>query len=277
MELKGIIFDVDGTLADTEEFHRQAFNKAFKDFNLDWHWSRQTYHDLLAISGGKERFRICLQHDTALRDSIKDVSTFIIELHQCKSEHYRTMLANGHIQLRPGIKRLIEEARSEGIMLGIATSSSDANFRTLIKQTLDTRAETLFAAIVTSDIVTDKKPSPVVYQCALAEMGLTAENCIAIEDTANGNKAAQCAGLPVVITTHAYTRDNDFTGASLVIDHLGEDSHPINVAQGNALGKSAVDVELLRYFVGQERQQPAAELVTPSEYTAIDSKSAQSS
>ncbi len=277
MELKGIIFDVDGTLADTEEFHRQAFNKAFKDFNLDWHWSKQSYHDLLAISGGKERFRICLEQDTELRESIEDVSTFIIDLHQCKSEHYRTMLANGHIQLRPGIKRLIAEARAEGIMLGIATSSSEANFQTLIKQTLDTSAETLFAAIVTSDIVTDKKPSPVVYQCALAEMGLTAENCIAIEDTANGNKAAQFAGLPVVITTHAYTRDNDFTGASLVIDHLGDDNLPINVAQGNALGKSAVDVELLRYFVSQERQQPTEDMAMPAEYTAVNNKSAQSS
>lgn len=270
MELKGIIFDVDGTLADTEEYHRQAFNKAFSDYGLDWNWSKQDYHDLLAISGGKERFKICLNKDTDLKARVDNVPKFISDLHQCKSEHYRTMLANGHIQLRPGIERLIKEATEEGIMLGIATSSSHANFLTLIRQTLNVEPETLFTAIVTSDIVTDKKPSPVVYQCALAEMGLTADNCIAVEDTSNGNKAAQFAGLQVVITTHAYTIDNDFDGAALVVNHLGDKENPNTVSQGETLGKKLVDVELLQHYAAQLDNNRDVEPYSQPDYVASD-------
>ena len=109
MKLKGIIFDVDGTMADTEELHRQAFNEAFHEFNLNWHWSKTDYYRLLFISGGKERFKICLEKDKELKSKIIDPHLFIEELHQCKSNHYRKMLSNGHIQLRPGIKRLINE------------------------------------------------------------------------------------------------------------------------------------------------------------------------
>jgi HAD superfamily hydrolase (TIGR01509 family) len=249
MKLKGIIFDVDGTIADTEEFHRQAFNKAFRDFDLDWYWSEQDYHDILSISGGKERFRICLEHDPELRSRIDNITRFINDLHQCKSEHYRTLLHTGAIQLRPGIKRLINEAQDKGVMLGIATSSSTANFHSLIEHTLGVDPKTLFTAIVTSDIVSDKKPCPVVYQCTLAGMGLTADHCIAIEDTSNGNDAARYAGLNTVITTHAYTTDNDFTGASLITSHLGDQDNPMQVRYGETLGKSLVDIELLQYFI----------------------------
>ena len=206
MELKGIIFDVDGTIADTEEFHRLAFNKAFDEFDLDWHWSEEYYHDILAISGGKERFRVCLENDPELKARIDNPQNFIKDLHRCKSEHYRHMLGSGQIKLRPGVERIINEALLEGLTLGIATSSSEANFFTLIEQTLDIDPRQIFKAIITSDIVSDKKPCPVVYQCALAGMGLTPEECIAIEDTANGNEAAQNAGLQAIITTHAYTR-----------------------------------------------------------------------
>ncbi len=251
MDLKGIILDVDGTIADTEELHRLAFNKAFKEFKLDWHWSEENYRDILSISGGKERFKRCLDNDPELKRSLKDVPAFIRSLHQCKSAHYRELLESGGIALRPGIKRIIDDALSANIKLGIATSSSTANFNTLIQQTLGVDPETLFSSIVTSDIVHDKKPCPAAYQCALAGMALDPEQCIAIEDTANGNQAAQHAGMQVVITTHAYTLDNDFSGAALVVDHLGEIDQPYTVSQGESLGKQMVDVELLQYFVNR--------------------------
>jgi len=270
MTLKGIIFDVDGTLADTEEYHRQAFNKAFTEFDLEWHWSKQDYHDLLSISGGKERFKICLNQDPDLKARIDNVPEFISDLHQCKSHHYRSMLASGHIRLRPGIERLINEAVSEGIMLGVATSSSEANFLTLIQQTLNVEPRKLFSAVVTSDLVTDKKPSPVVYQCALAEMGLTAEHCIAIEDTSNGNKAARFAGLKVIITTHAYTTDNDFSGASLVVNHLGDSNNPNTVSQGDAMGKQLVDVELLQQIVTKQDNSGTVKPRNEANYIATD-------
>lgn len=249
MKLKGIIFDVDGTMADTEEVHRQAFNKAFEEYGLSWHWSKSDYYKLLFISGGKERFKICLNEDKELKSTIEDPGLFIKELHQCKSEHYRAMLATDHIQLRPGIKRLIYEAQDQGIRLGIATSSCLANLNTLINTTLNIDPKEIFKTIVSSDTVTDKKPSPVAYQCALAGLGLTPETCVAIEDTRNGNMAALSAGLQTIITTHAYTTDNDFTGAALVANHLGEPDNAFKAVQGYTYGKTYVDVGFLDNIV----------------------------
>jgi HAD superfamily hydrolase (TIGR01509 family) len=249
MKLKGIIFDVDGTMADTEELHRQAFNEAFLEFNLNWHWSKNDYYKLLFISGGKERFKICLNEDKELKSKIIDPHLFIEELHQCKSNHYRRILSNGHIQLRPGIERLINEAQDKGLQLGIATSSCLANLNTLINRTLNIDPKEIFNTIISSDNVTDKKPSPIVYQCALAGLGLRPETCVAIEDTQNGNTAALNAGLQTIITTHSYTIDNDFTGASLVTKHLGDPKNTFKASHGYAYDKSYVDVELLNNII----------------------------
>ncbi len=253
MKIKGLILDVDGTIADTEEIHRQAFNQTFEEYELDWHWSVDDYRELLLISGGKERFKKCLEEDTQLKASIDDPILFIHELHKRKSENYRSILASDGIKLRPGVIRLINDARNQGILIGIATSSSSANLSTLINKTLDMEPEDLFNAIVSSDIVSDKKPSPIVYQCALAELGLAASSCIAIEDTRNGNQAAINSGLPTIITTHLYTTDNNFDGSSLVVDSLGEPTQPFSVKQGNTYGKDYVDVELLDNIVTQKQ------------------------
>ncbi len=249
MKLKGIIFDVDGTIADTEEIHRQAFNQAFSEFDLNWHWTKSDYHELLTISGGKERFKKCLNDDKALKSKIENPGLFIQELHNRKSEHYRSMLASDGIQLRPGIIRLINEAQDKGILLGIATSSSLANLTTLLNTTLNIDPNELFNAIVCSDTILDKKPSPVVYQCALAGLGLTPDTCISIEDTRNGNLSALSAGLHTIITTHAYTIDNDFTGASLVVNHLGEPNNAFTVTQDYDCDKPYVDIELLNNII----------------------------
>ncbi len=252
MKLKGIIFDVDGTMADTEEIHRQAFNQTFHEFDLNWHWSKSDYHKLLSISGGRERFKQCLNEDQDLKSQIDDPGQFIKALHQRKSEHYRAMVASDRIKLRPGIHRLIKEAQASGIQLAVATSSCVANLNTLINVTLNIDPKEIFSMIVSGDTIMDKKPSPIAYQCALAGLGLTPETCVAIEDTKNGNLAAREAGLNTIITTHAYTIDNDFTGASLVVNHLGEPDNAFKVAQGYAYDRSYVDIELLNNIVGND-------------------------
>lgn len=249
MKLKGIIFDVDGTIADTEEIHRQAFNQTFEEFNINWHWSVEDYKEILFISGGKERFRKFLNQDIELKSTIKDPENFISELHKRKSQIYRILLEDDSIELRPGVIRLINEARDTGIKLGIATSSSMANLSTLFYTTMDLEPSELFNSIVTSDTVQVKKPSPAAYECVLAGLGLKAENCIAIEDTQNGNLAALAAGLKTIITTHAYTIDNDFTGASIVTNNLGEPDKAFTLLQGDNFDHSYVDIELLEKIV----------------------------
>ena len=256
MKLKGIILDVDGTIADTEEIHRQAYNQTFKEFDLSWHWSIADYHQILSISGGRERFRKCLKEDKELNSKIDDAGLFIQKLHQRKSENYRSILAGDDTELRPGIKRLITEAQDKKIQLGVATSSSSANLKTLINKTMDVEPEDLFTTIVSSDIVSDKKPSPIVYQCALAGIGLTADKCIAIEDTYNGNQAALHADLKTVISTHRYTIDDDFTGASIVVNHLGEPEQPFIIANNYNSNKTYVDIELLNDVLENDEQVP---------------------
>jgi beta-phosphoglucomutase-like phosphatase (HAD superfamily) len=245
MTIKAIIFDADGTLADTENIHRQAFNATFREFNLDWEWSKKDYISLLAISGGKERIRAYLESDPAICESIDSPYVFAQRIHQRKTEIYKDLLNSDHITLRSGIERLFNEAISKGIKLAIATSSSLPNIETLLVNTLGQESITRFDAIVTCDVVNDKKPSPIAYQFALARLGLMPEYCIAIEDTTNGNLSALAAGLKTIITTHEFTVDSDFTGASLVLDQFGEPGNSFSVISGNAFGKQYVDIELL--------------------------------
>ena len=242
-DLKAIIFDMDGTLADTEDLHRQAFNLAFREHACPLNWSRLEYKQLLSISGGRERIYHCLQQadvaDTELQRTVDAV-------HQTKSTLYRQILVSDVIELRPGIRRLVQECRAAGLKLAIATSSSTDNVNTLLSRTFGSAGNDFFPVVVTCDLVADKKPSPAVYIYALSELALEAENCISIEDTSNGNLAAHAAGINTVITTHPLTMDNDFTGASLVLNHLGEPDKPFKVAAGAAYGRHYVDLDLLR-------------------------------
>lgn len=252
--LKAIIFDMDGTLADTEEIHRQAFNLAFAEFRLPWQWSPDEYRELLAISGGRERIRSDLQARKVSVGGPRALWRRAEAIHVRKSEIYRELLVGGSIRLRPGVERLIGEALRTRIRLAVATSSSRSNLEALISNTLGPDAMRWFRAIVTCDIVEDKKPSPAVYQFALAELGLEPECCVAIEDTRNGNLAALAAGLRTVITTHAYTRDSDFKGASLVVDSLGEPGSPFQVMSGDSCKSQFVDIQLLRQLVRRDTQ-----------------------
>jgi len=251
-KLKAIIFDVDGTLAATEETHRQAFNAAFKEFDIPFQWSVSEYIELLNISGGKERILKFLQSKefkAPVNGSLRD---YTLKVHQRKSEIYREKLIAGHIGLRNGVERLIKEARQKGISMAIATSTSTANVETVLKSALSEDALSYFETLVSCDLVADKKPSPAVYQYALANLGLKPENCIVIEDTSNGNRSALAAGIQTVISTHPLTVDEDFTGASLIIDQLGEPEKHFTVSSGNSYGAGYVDVDLLEKIISSD-------------------------
>ena len=214
-----LIFDVDGTLAETEELHRQAFNEAFARGGLDWHWDRAVYKDLLRVTGGKERIRA---YHARQRIAPPSPDGDIAELHRIKTARYAELVETGCCPLRPGVADLLIAARARGQRLAIATTTSRGNIDALLSRALGKRWAADFDAIVAGDDVRHKKPAPDVYLEILARLKLKPSDCVAIEDSANGLIAASRASIPVLITRSIFFRDDDFSDARFVLDDLSE-------------------------------------------------------
>lgn len=246
MALEALIFDVDGTLADTErDGHRAAFNAAFADFSLDWEWSPALYGELLRVTGGKERMKYYVDEHNKGSPRPTDFESLVASLHQAKTRHYTEFLARGSIPLRPGVKRLLIEARAAGLRLAIATTTTPDNVTALLEHSLGKNAEQWFEVVGAGDVVAAKKPAPDIYFWVLEKLKLDAGQCLAFEDSENGLHAARGARLPTLITTNGYTADHDFSGALAVLSDLGEPDAPFTVRSGDTVGKSFVNVALL--------------------------------
>ena len=245
--LKALIFDIDGTLSDTErDGHRIAFNQAFKEAGLDWHWDINTYGKLLEVTGGKERIHHFINKFQPAFDPPDSLNEFILKLHKTKTRHFISLLKSGAIPLRPGVERVLKEARSEGLRLAIATTTTPENVTTLLTATLGKDSIDWFDVIAAGDVVPGKKPAPDIYLCALKHMDLNAEDCIAFEDSENGLLSSTGAGIKTIVTTNDYTRQQDFGGAALVLDQLGEPEVAFSVLAGDAGGATYVDVALIK-------------------------------
>lgn len=222
---QALIFDVDGTLAETErDGHRPAFNAAFRDCGLAWHWDEQRYGALLAITGGKERIRHYATHHAPAIAARPDFDALVGQVHRIKTAHYLRLVDQGQLPLRPGIARLINEARQAGLRLAIATTTTPANVDALLRANLGPDAPGWFDVIGAGDIVPAKKPAPDIYQWVLDRLALPPSACLAIEDSEIGLKSALTAGLRCVVTVSEYTRGQDFRGAWQVLQGLAGSS-----------------------------------------------------
>lgn len=216
MSLKALIFDVDGTLAETEGVHLQAFNGAFKDAGLDWHWSAELYQTLLGTTGGKERMLTYVLDHLGL--NVELWRERILKLHAEKTKHYGAVLKGGGLELRPGVQSLMDEAVATGLTLAIATTTSRPNVDALCRSIWHADAESIFKVVACGDEVPNKKPAPDVFNLALERLGLPASVCIGFEDSYNGMCSSLGAGLTTVVVPSFYAGEGDFSTANFVTD-----------------------------------------------------------
>ncbi|MBT8122037.1 MAG: HAD family hydrolase [Gammaproteobacteria bacterium] len=245
-ELLALLLDVDGTLADTEDIHRQAFNAAFAEAGLDWVWDQALYGELLAVTGGKERIRYFLERERPEYRLPKDGDGYIAELHASKTRHYVDALGRGAVPLRPGVERLLQAARKAGLRLAIVTTTTPDNVTALLEHSFSVPATDWFEVIAAGSVVPKKKPAPDIYNYALEQMNLSPDSCIAIEDSLNGLQSAAAAGVASLITVNPYTAQQDFKGALAVLDQLGDPGQSCRLLAGDCAPGEMVDVAYLQ-------------------------------
>ncbi len=245
--LEALLFDVDGTLADTErDGHRVAFNLAFQEAGLDWDWTPELYGELLTVTGGKERIRFYLERYNTAFQKPGNFADFVAGLHAAKTSFYTRLLAEGKIPLRPGVERLLREAKSAGVRLAIATTTTPENVTALLSYTLGEASLSWFEVIGAGDVVPAKKPAPDIFHYVMDEMNLAPEACVAFEDSYNGVQSTVQARLTTLVTVNGYTATDDFSGAAIVLDQLGEPEVPFTVLRGDAKNHSYVNLAMVR-------------------------------
>lgn len=248
MSLRAILFDVDGTLADTEPLgHRPAYNRAFRKMGLSFRWGPKLYRKLLRHTGGQERLSHYLkryQPDLGphAQTVASDPQGWVRSVHELKSRYFRRLVRHGRVPLRPGVARLVREARDAGLRIAIVTSASRATVRTVLRHALGADLAGHVDVVIGGDDVSRKKPAPDLYLAALERLGVDAAEVIAIEDSGPGLASARAAGIATLITTNDNTVHDDFEGAIAVLDSLGEPGAPAIVRSGDLPGVISVAV-----------------------------------
>lgn len=248
--LEALIFDVDGTLADSEEAHRQAFNLAFLEFELGWEWNAALYRELLRVSGGSERiahYIDTLPLSAPERSRLREIVPLV---HSAKARIYRELVEGFRLPLRTGVARLIREAREAGLRLAIASTTTPANVDALLTAALAPESARWFSVIASGDIVPRKKPEPDIYVSALQRLRLPAECCVAFEDSENGVRAARAAQLYTVVTPTRWTAGQDFSEAQLVLESLGDPDRPLGTESQRRIGAPMLGVAQLERLHG---------------------------
>jgi HAD superfamily hydrolase (TIGR01509 family) len=231
MSLRGLIFDVDGTLADTERVHRQAFNAAFGAHGLPWFWGHRVYCELLKVAGGRERlahFIDALEISTAEKAKLLGR---VAAIHGDKTRFYARFVAEGRVALREGVSALLQEARLAELKLALATTTSRANVEALLTQTLGRQALRWFAVIATGETRVPKKPAPDIYVHVLKKLQLAPQDVIAFEDSKIGLEAAKAAGLFTVVAPTIWTAGDDLSAADVRLDGLAVGSNLHSLAK----------------------------------------------
>jgi len=252
MTLRAILFDVDGTLADTEALgHRPAYNRAFRELGLQFRWGPRLYRKLLKQPGGRERLKhFFLEYHPPLgehqAEADANMDAWVSRVHELKSRHFRRYMRHGRVPLRAGIARIMREAREAGLQLAIVTNASRKTLLPVLRYSMGPELAAEVAVIASGEEVRSKKPAPDVYRLAMQRLGVAPDQCIALEDSEMGLEAAAAAGVAAVVTVNADTLAQDFSEAALVVSSLGEPGAPTRVIRGQLSGRPWVSLETLR-------------------------------
>ncbi len=226
--MNALIFDCDGVLADTErDGHRVAFNTVFVEYGIDFAWTVEGYADALRTAGGKERLRALLTPEFRQHHGIgdTDVDSLIASWHKRKTEVFVSLVADGRLPARPGVRRLADEAAQDGWLLAVASTSAHQSVRAVLDHVMGAELASAFS-VFAGDDVTRKKPAPDIYLHALGGIDVSPFDAVVVEDSEIGVRAARTAGLPVIATSSAYTGDEDLSDAGIVVDSLGKAGGP---------------------------------------------------
>ncbi len=245
MLLSAVLFDVDGTIAETEELHRKSFNESFKEFNLDWFWDEAIYKELINVGSGIERIEYYIKRAWPEMMEYKNLTKYINSIHKVKNEIFEDYILESEIKPRPGVTRLIKELRENSVRMAIVSSTSEKNLLKLFKEGLNIDPINTFDLIAHGDCTKNKRPSPEIYEWILEKLRLPPQSCIAIEDSLRGLESAKNAELNVLVTPSIFTNEEDFSNAKLVISNLGEPEVPFETIKGNNFGIDFVNIDLL--------------------------------
>lgn len=263
MTLRAVLFDVDGTLADTEALgHRPAYNRAFRKLGLQMRWGPKLYRRLLRQPGGRERLKYYIQHyqpDLGAHQAEADANldAWVAKVHELKSKYFRRRMRQGKVPLRPGIARVMREARAQGLRLAIVTNASLKTLRPVLRYCMGPELSAEIDVIASGEEVAHKKPAPDLYRLAMRRLDVSADECIALEDSQMGLEAAAAAGVAAVVTVNSDTVEQDFREASLVMSSLGEPGAPARVLRGVLSGPQWVTVAALQSIVEHRRRKAA--------------------
>ncbi|MBV9825828.1 MAG: HAD-IA family hydrolase [Alphaproteobacteria bacterium] len=245
-ELKALLFDLDGTLVDTEELHRQSFNRAFQQFDLGWSWTPEMYTELLNVSGGIERLGAYIGTLPVPAGERARLRHLVPGIHSQKTRLYADLLRDGIRHLRPGVARLLREARDNNLKIGIAATSTMTNVPSIIEATLGLETFAAVGAIVSGDMVNRKKPAPDIYNLLVTMLRVSPVNCVAFEDSANGLIAAKAAGICTIVTPSPWTKTQGFAGADLRLEKLGSPDDPLDQADASRVGAAQLGLDQVR-------------------------------
>lgn len=262
MTLRAVLFDVDGTLADTEALgHRPAYNRAFRKLGLPFRWGPKLYRKLLRQPGGRERLKYYVQRyrpdlGAEAAEAERDIDAWVAKVHELKSSYFRRFMRHGRVPLRPGIARLMREARESGLRLAIVTNASAKTLEPVLRYSMGPELAAEVAVIASGEEVQHKKPAPDLYRLAMQRLGIGPGDCVALEDSEMGLSAATAAGVPAVVTVNSDTLEQDFSSAALVVSSLGEPGAPTRVLRGRLDGYPWVTINTLNAI--HEQQRPRA-------------------